>query len=103
MTKYRALSWMALSQNTQSLEYDDSSDFEYYHLLLLKLFRIMPVGRLQSKCYDCVSRADSKTPEYHLNSIASLKGFWMNCGLALRGLGRYCGKAQIASDNNRRR
>lgn len=37
MTKYRAVSWLALSQSVHSLEYDDSSHFEYYQLLVLKL------------------------------------------------------------------
>ena len=68
-------SWLALSQSTQSLEYDDSSRFEYYQLLLLKLCWIMSVGRLQSKCYDCASRADSKTPESHLKSSCKPEGF----------------------------
>lgn len=29
----------------------------------------MSVGELQSKCYDCVSRADSMTPEYYLSRV----------------------------------
>lgn len=35
----------------------------------------MSVGRLQSKCYDCVYRADSKTPESHLKSSYEPEGF----------------------------
>lgn len=35
----------------------------------------MSVGRIQPKCYDCVSRADSKTPESHLKSSCEPEGF----------------------------
>lgn len=47
----------------------------------------MSVGGLQSKCYDCASRADSKMSESHLKSSCEHEEFldelWSDLGGAL--------------------
>ena len=63
----------------------------------------MSVGRLQSKCYDCASRADSKTPESHLKSSCKPEGFLDELRSDLdSALVDICGEALIASDSERR-